>query len=274
MGLKLKANYIIGQTKENYKGQFKQANIIPINKDQSKIELIEDAKSELELKKSEMEKNKAGANTEFSYPGVLKTKKSLAEQMSVIQSFRKREFNILISTSVSEEGFDIPSCNLVISFDAPTNARSFIQVKGRARLANSKYFIITHDSKKKAMETNIDKFIAEVKIVQFITRETDNMNTKIRTIKPKSVDFYQKLICPRSGACLNTNWSVALLDNYCSYFRQKVLNWKPIYHMFTVKNIGHKCYVRLPPFMKTQIIDKGEFCNRKEESIRSAAFEC
>ena len=44
-----------------------------------------------------------------------------------------RECNLLIGTSVLEEGIDIPKCNLVIRFDVPTAYRSYVQSKGRAR---------------------------------------------------------------------------------------------------------------------------------------------
>jgi ERCC4-related helicase len=41
----------------------------------------------------------------------------LNEQMKIIDLFKENKFRILISTSVSEEGIDIPSCNVVIAFD-------------------------------------------------------------------------------------------------------------------------------------------------------------
>lgn len=50
---------------------------------------------------------------------------------------------MLITTSVTEEGFDIPGCNTVISFDTPSSMKSYIQIKGRARKKLSKYFIFT-----------------------------------------------------------------------------------------------------------------------------------
>lgn len=50
---------------------------------------------------------------------------------------------MLITTSVTEEGFDIPGCNLVISFDTPFSLKSYIQIKGRARKKNSRYVIFT-----------------------------------------------------------------------------------------------------------------------------------
>ena len=37
-----------------------------------------------------------------------------------------------------------------------------------------------------------------------------------------------------SRACLNSNWAKDLLENYCYYFRNKVLNYKPLYYIFNV----------------------------------------
>ncbi len=39
----------------------------------------------------------------------------------------------MISTSVTEEGFDISDCNLVISFDEVDSLKNFIQMKGKSQ---------------------------------------------------------------------------------------------------------------------------------------------
>ena len=41
----------------------------------------------------------------------------VAQQEKTIAKFRKRELNLLIATSVAEEGLDIRKCNLVVRFD-------------------------------------------------------------------------------------------------------------------------------------------------------------
>ena len=61
---------------------------------------------------------------------------------------------MLITTSVTEEGFDIPGCNLVVSFDTPFSLKSYIQIKGRARKRNSRYIIFTNPNNYKTMLSN------------------------------------------------------------------------------------------------------------------------
>ena len=51
------------------------------------------------------------------------------KQEEVLRKFRNKEFNLLVSTSVLEEGVDVPRCNLVIRFDLPTGYRSYVQSK-------------------------------------------------------------------------------------------------------------------------------------------------
>jgi endoribonuclease Dicer len=64
------------------------------------------------------------------------------KQEEVLKRFRMRECNLLIGTAVLEEGIDLPKCNLVIRWDPPTNYRSYVQCKGRARAYQALYIIM------------------------------------------------------------------------------------------------------------------------------------
>ena len=67
-------------------------------------------------------------------------------QDEVLEKFRKGRINILIATSVIEEGVDVPKCNLVVRFDLPQNFRSYVQSKGRARNKPSLFYLLVGDN--------------------------------------------------------------------------------------------------------------------------------
>lgn len=56
---------------------------------------------------------------------------SQKNQIEIMQSFRDGLYNILVSTSVAEEGLDIGECDLVIFYDSVPSAIRLIQRKGR-----------------------------------------------------------------------------------------------------------------------------------------------
>lgn len=80
-------------------------------------------------------------------PNLIDLRFKFPDQLRTIRSFKNKLINILISTSVTEEGLDVPDCNLVISFSEPKTIKSFIQLKGRARKENSEYIILSPESK-------------------------------------------------------------------------------------------------------------------------------
>ena len=74
-----------------------------------------------------------------------------AEQENSFQSFRDGISNLLVVTSIAEEGIDIPACNLVIRYKHVSNEIAKAQTLGRARATGKSegYTILSSTSKQK-----------------------------------------------------------------------------------------------------------------------------
>ncbi|XP_066201744.1 interferon-induced helicase C domain-containing protein 1 [Saccopteryx leptura] len=64
------------------------------------------------------------------------------EQKEVISKFRTGKINLLIATTVAEEGLDIKECNTIIRYGLVTNEIAMVQARGRARADESTYVLV------------------------------------------------------------------------------------------------------------------------------------
>lgn len=92
------------------------------------------------------------------------------EQQEVIREFRVGTLNLLVATSVAEEGLDIAQCNVVVRYGLLTNEISMVQARGRARSSQSVYsFVATEGSRElqreltnEALEALMEEAVAAV----------------------------------------------------------------------------------------------------------------
>ncbi len=64
------------------------------------------------------------------------------EQSVILDSFRKKKFNVLVATSIAEEGLDIPEVKLVVFYEPVASEIRHIQRKGRTGRKSSGNVII------------------------------------------------------------------------------------------------------------------------------------
>ncbi len=101
---------------------------------------------------------------------------SQKEQKKILEDFSENKINVLVATSIAEEGLDIPEVNAVIFYEPIPSAIRLIQRRGRtARLSKGKLIILitknTRDqahyyssrSREKKMYSEIEKIKDELK---------------------------------------------------------------------------------------------------------------
>ena len=73
-------------------------------------------------------------------------------QEEVMESFRNGHCNLLVATSVAEEGLDVPACNLVIRFQHVSDEIAKHQAVGRVRAEEGEGFTILSCGSKKTLQ--------------------------------------------------------------------------------------------------------------------------
>ncbi|NXK16004.1 DHX58 helicase, partial [Arenaria interpres] len=84
------------------------------------------------------------------------------EQQDVIKLFREGTLNLLFSTSVAEEGLDIPECNIVVRYGLMSNEIAMVQAQGRARAKNSVYSVLAKANSREVSRELLNENLVEL----------------------------------------------------------------------------------------------------------------
>ncbi|XP_027927327.1 endoribonuclease Dicer homolog 2-like [Vigna unguiculata] len=134
------------------------------------------------------------------------------KQNKIVEEFRMGLVNIIVATSILEEGLDVQSCNLVIRFDPSPTVCSFIQSRGRARMKNSDYILMVERGDS-ATRTRLEKYLASADIM----RKESLRQSSLPCDPFKGDDFDKEAYHVAStGAIANLSSGISLIYLYCS----------------------------------------------------------
>lgn len=203
-----------------------------------------------------------------------------AQALSLDQ-FRNGVVNCLIATSVAEEGLDIPDCNLVVRFDLYHTVIQYIQSRGRARHANSKYIhmIEAHNHEHRQLfqqvrrnETIMRQFCSQLPQDRLLTGNDYNIDYFLAKDKTQSYTI------PETGAKLTYRTSLVVLANFVSSLSNGAVSAPPDY-IVTPHGRLFICEVILPRAVDDNENDPpirgtlGRPASTKQVAKCSAAFE-
>ena len=126
------------------------------------------------------------------------------EQKSIMNDFKTGKFNVLVSTSVGEEGLDVAQCDMVIFYDVTPSATRLIQRSGRTgRKRTGKIIIlITKNTKEEGyfyasqrQKKSIKSSIKDIKSAIEEHKENQNQTNLDSFIDPPStIDDEKKIL--------------------------------------------------------------------------------
>ncbi|KAJ4410365.1 Dicer-like protein 2 [Didymella pomorum] len=164
-------------------------------------------------------------------------------QKATLDDFRAGTTNLILTTSVLEEGIDVSSCHLVVCFERPKNLKSFVQRRGRARMQESKYFIFMPDAGGERPPESWEALEREMKKVYLDDMRQSHLAAENETEEEVGTRIFE---VEATGARLTLDDALSHLNHFCSLLASKAyFDPRPLFKFFETSD-GITAEVTLP----------------------------
>ncbi|KAI5116563.1 hypothetical protein M0805_001548 [Coniferiporia weirii] len=206
---------------------------------------------------------------------------SVSAQKEIVKLFRTGELNLLVATSVAEEGLDFPACKLVIRFDPIQHMVGYVQSRGRARQHKSTYVIMVQENDAmqlaryedfRNVEPSLKKVYQSMNAPNTSATEDDQGNERDNEQDdPRDLAARENYVVPSTGATLTYSSAIIILDHLCALIPRDAYtsSQQPKY------TGEYQVTVRLPralPLAASELVYVGMEKRSKKEAKRAAAF--
>ncbi|KAI0789681.1 hypothetical protein C8Q75DRAFT_764525 [Abortiporus biennis] len=130
---------------------------------------------------------------------------------SVLRDFKLGDKNLIISTSVAEEGIDIQACGSVVRFDPPPNMVAWAQSRGRARKKQSSFIIMFDDSP--TASSNVEKWEEMERRMMEMYNDVSRLPSEI---EDDTLDDSVVFKVESTGALLTLHSAISHLYHFCA----------------------------------------------------------
>ncbi|RPD62688.1 P-loop containing nucleoside triphosphate hydrolase protein [Lentinus tigrinus ALCF2SS1-7] len=156
-----------------------------------------------------------GSSSSFKRHSFLDITRNMLEesQSDTLRDFKIGDKNLIVSTSVAEEGIDIQACGSVVRFDVPPNVVSWAQSRGRARRKRSSFIIMfertgPQDVVRKWEETEQQMMAAYNDPSRNLAAPADE--------EDEEMDGYVEFEVASTGAVVTIHSAIPHLNHFCA----------------------------------------------------------
>ncbi|KAI9770812.1 MAG: Dicer-like protein 2 [Geoglossum simile] len=198
----------------------------------------------------------------------------LRGQENTLDDFRNGKKNLIISTSVLEEGIDISACHLVVCFSRPPNLKSFVQRRGRARARQSKFVLMLAQRDKIGMVAKWEELEEEMKKMYLDDKRKLEETGRIEAMVERDDRRY---LVESTGALITLDTALAHLYHFCALLpRAQYVDLRPAFSVTEDPDTNFiTAEVTLPSCVDSSVRRRAGICEWQTERMakKDAAFE-
>nr|GAT53713.1 predicted protein [Mycena chlorophos] len=134
-----------------------------------------------------------------------------------ILAFRERRINLIIATSIAEEGLDFQACNLVVRFDPINHMIGYVQSRGRARMVDSAFVVLVEEGN--AAELARYEALSSMEGELKARYQQDCCGDDLKKPQQKVLDtnVSERFVVKSTGAVLTHDNATNILNRLCSH---------------------------------------------------------